>query len=182
MPVDEFGQSPVELLLAAEDHVLFLEVGGKAQPVELRPRGQCAADVPGVGGAADGPVHQVQGVGDGIEHHPGAAEDAGPLADGAGQAVPVAVHLEGRFALAVDLVFAFFKNRVVHDFSLGQPIGSPLRMGLGAGVWGRPPAKKPLAPFPNSSQSTKYSLAGPPFSSPSRMASMASSPSTPWYQ
>src|SRR3989339_1512256 len=31
-------------------------------------------------------------------------------------------------------------------------------------------------------QSTKYSFAGPPFSRPSRMASMASSPSTPWYQ
>ena len=110
MPVDEFDQGPVELCFAAEDHVHFLEVGGEAQAVEFRPRGQGPPDVPGVGGAADGAVHQVQGIGDGVEHHPGAAEDAGPLAHRPGQAVLVAVHLKGRLALAVDLVLPFFKN------------------------------------------------------------------------
>ena len=126
MPVDEFGQGLVELALAAEDHVHFLEVGGKAQAVEFRPRRQGAPDVPGVGGAADGAVHQVQGIGDGVEHHPGAAEDAGPLAHRPGQALPVAVHLEGRFALAVDLVLTFFENGVIHELTLGRPTGSPL--------------------------------------------------------
>ena len=132
VPVDEFVQGPVELGLAAEDHVHFLEVGGKAQAVEFRPRGQGAPDVPGIGGAADGAVHQVQGVGDGVEHHPGAAEDAGPLAHRPGQALPVAVHLEGRLALAVDLVLTFFENGVIHQFTLGRPTGSPLL----SGDWG----------------------------------------------
>jgi hypothetical protein len=71
-------------------------------------------------------VDQVQGIGDGVEHHPGAAEDAGPLTYRPGQGLPVALHLEGLGALAVDLVLAFFKNGVIHDFSLGRPTGSPL--------------------------------------------------------
>ena len=125
VPVDEFSQGPVELGLAAEDHIHFLEVGGKTQTVEGRPRRQGAPDVPGIGGAADGAVHQVQGVGDGVEHHPGAAEDAGPLAHCPGQTLPVAVHLEGRFALAVNLGLAFCKNGVIHQPALGRPTGSP---------------------------------------------------------
>ncbi len=150
MPVDEFGQGPVELVFAAEDHVHLLEVGGKAQPVEFRPRGQGPPDVPGVGGAADGAVHQVQGVGDGVEHHPGAAEDAGPLAHRPGQALPVALHLEGRLALAVDLVLAFFKNGVLHDLSSGdQRVAPP----YGIEGWGLEPSAP--GPLLQSSQPTR---------------------------
>ncbi len=177
VPVDEFDQGLVELLFPAEDHVHFLKVGGKAQAVQLRPRRQRPPDVPGVGGAADGAVHQVQGVGDGVEHHPGAAEDAGPLAHRPGQALPVAIHLEGRFALAVDLVLAFFKNGVLHDLSSGDPTGRPSIRKLGDGVWSR----RPLPSSPDRLNPPDSPWPGRLFQA-SRMASMASSPSTSWYQ
>ena len=85
---DEFEQCRFELFLAAEDHIHFLEVGGKAVAMKLRSAGQCAADVPGVSGAANGPVHDVQRVGNRIQHHARTAEDAGALADGAGERWP----------------------------------------------------------------------------------------------
>ena len=84
--VDQFDERLVELLRAAEDHVLLLQVGGEAQPVQFRARGERAADVPGVGRAADRAVDEVHGVGDRVEHHPRSAEDARPLAHRAGQA------------------------------------------------------------------------------------------------
>jgi hypothetical protein len=67
------------------------------------PEDKGPANIPGVGRTADGPVDQVQGVGDRVEHHPRAAEHAGPLADRAGQAVLAAGHLKGGAALAVNL-------------------------------------------------------------------------------
>lgn len=114
MPVDEFHQRLIKLILCPEDHIHFLEVGAEAQAVQLRARRQGAPDVPGVGGAADGAVHQVQGIGDGIEHHPGAAEDAGPLAHCPGQGLLVALQGKGRFALAMDLILPLFINRRFH--------------------------------------------------------------------
>ena len=67
----------------------------RSSAVQFRARGERSADVPGVGRAADGAVDQVQGVGDGIEHHPRSAEDAGPLAHRPGQAGLVAGHVDG---------------------------------------------------------------------------------------
>ena len=108
--VDQLAQGLVELGLAAEDDVLLAEVGGEAQAVELRSRRERAADVPGVGRAADRAVDQVDGVGDGVEDHPRAAEDAGALADRAGHAVLLAGHRERLLAGAVDLGFAGVEN------------------------------------------------------------------------
>ena len=54
--------------------------------MQLRAAGESAANVPGVGGAADGPMDDVQSVADWIEHHARAAEHAGALADGTGSA------------------------------------------------------------------------------------------------
>ena len=107
VPVDQLDQGRMELFLAAEDHVYFLEIGGKRQPVQLRARRQGAADIPGVDRTADGAVDQVQGVGNGVEHHPGAAEHAGPLAHRPGQAVLVAINVKGRIPLAMDLCGPF---------------------------------------------------------------------------
>ena len=101
--VDQLDQRRVELLLAAVDHVRLAQVGGKAQAVQFRPGGERAADVPGVGRAADRAVDQVHGVGDRIEHHARAAEHARPLADRAGQALLLAGHGERLGARLVDL-------------------------------------------------------------------------------
>ena len=95
MRVDQLAQGGVELLLAAVDHVHLAQVGGEAEPVKLRPGRECAANVPGIGGAADRPVNDVQGVGDGIEHHARAAEDAGALAHRPGRRSAFAVELQG---------------------------------------------------------------------------------------
>ena len=111
---DEFFQGGVELLFAAEDHVDFLEIGGEAQAVQFRPRGESAADVPGIGGTANGAMDQVQSIGYGVEHHPRAAEHAGPLAHGAGRTVPVAAELEALAPFAVNLFSAFFQNGGIH--------------------------------------------------------------------
>ena len=62
--------------------------------MQFRAGGQCPADIPGVGRAADRAVDQVHGVGDRVEHDARAAEHAGPLADRPGQAVLFAFHLE----------------------------------------------------------------------------------------
>ena len=59
--------------------------------MQLRPRRERAADVPGVGRTADGPVDEVQGIGDGVEHHARAAEDARPLAHAAGHRLAIAL-------------------------------------------------------------------------------------------
>jgi hypothetical protein len=123
---DEFAQGGLELGLAAEDDVHLLQVRGEAQAVQLRARGDGAADVPGVGGAADGAVHEVQGVGYGVEHHPRAAEHAGALADRAGQARAVAGHGEGLFADAVDLAFSFFEYVLAHGVLLGEAVSGLL--------------------------------------------------------
>ena len=55
-------------------------------------------------------MDQMQGIGDGIEHHPRAAEDAGPLADRTGQAVLVAVKFEWGGTFSVDLFGSFFEE------------------------------------------------------------------------
>ena len=125
MPFDQLAQGGEQLLLAAEDDVTLLQVGGEGQPVQFRAGRQRAADVPGVDRAADGPVHQVDRIGDRVEHHPRAAEHAGPLADRAGQAVLVADDGKGGFALDHDLTFPFLQCCCVH--------GSLL---VGVGVFG----------------------------------------------
>ena len=115
--VDQFDQRPVELLLAAVDHVAFLQIGGEAQPVQFRSRRERAADVPRVGRAADGAVDQVYGVGDGIKDHARSAEHAGPLADRSGQARLLAGHGERLGAGLVNLRFAGFEDGE-HEWSV----------------------------------------------------------------
>jgi len=110
MPVDQLDQGRVELLLAAEYHVHLLQVGGKGEPVQFGAGGEGAANIPGIDCAADGAMHQMQGVGDGVEHHPRTTENAGPLADCPGQALLVAVDGKGLFPFAVDLILAFFED------------------------------------------------------------------------
>ena len=66
--VDQLDERFVKLLFAAVDDIHLLEVGRKAEPVQLRSRRNRSPDVPGVGGATDGAVHDVNGVGYRIEH------------------------------------------------------------------------------------------------------------------
>ena len=108
--VDQFDQRLVQLLRPAEDHVLLLQVGAEAQPMQFRARGERSANVPRVGRAADRAMHDVQGVGDRVQHHPRAAEDARPLAHGPGQAGLVAGHVERPLALLMHLVLASFED------------------------------------------------------------------------
>ena len=89
---DEFEQRGFEFFLAAEDHVHFLQVGGKTVAMQLRAAGQRAANVPGVSRAADRPVDDVQRVGNRIQHHARTAENTGALADRAGDAGLAAGH------------------------------------------------------------------------------------------
>jgi len=110
MPVDEFDQGVVELFLAAEDDVGLLHVRGKAQAVQFRPGRKRTPDIPGVDRAADGAMHQMQGVGNGIKHHPRAAEHAGPLAHRPGQAILVALHGKGGFPGAVYRILSFLQH------------------------------------------------------------------------
>jgi len=117
---DKFEQGGLELFFAAEDDILFLQISGETEAMQLGARGKGAPDVPGINGAANGTVHEVQGVGDGIEHHPRAAEHTGPLGNGPGQALPVAGQLEGPFALAVDLIPSFFENGLFHVGSFAR--------------------------------------------------------------
>ncbi len=63
----EFLDGAVELLLAAEDHVVLQHLGGEAATVYLGVGGTRAAVVPGVSGAGDGTVHQVNDVSYGHE-------------------------------------------------------------------------------------------------------------------
>jgi hypothetical protein len=58
----------------------------------------------------------MHGIGDGVKHHPGPAEHAGPLAHGARQAFPVAGHLVRLFALAVNLIRSFFEYEIFHGW------------------------------------------------------------------
>ena len=116
--VDQFAERGVQLLFAAVHHVQLLHIGREAQPVQLRPRRQRAPYVPGVGGAADRPMHNVQGVGDGIQYDARAAEDAGALAHRTSHALLLAVELEGL---------------------LPDPSGTPAA---------RAPVKYPPSPFP----------------------------------
>jgi hypothetical protein len=84
MALDQLEQGAFEFLFTAKNYIHLLQIGGKRETVELRPRGQGTANIPGVNGAADGAMDQMKGIGNGIKHHPGAAENAGTLADGAG--------------------------------------------------------------------------------------------------
>ncbi len=62
-------------------------------------------------------MHQMQGIGNGIEHNPRAAEHAGPLADCPGKAVFIADDVEGLFAFDMNLIFPFFQQCSAHNFS-----------------------------------------------------------------
>jgi hypothetical protein len=53
----------------------------------------------------------MQRVGDGVKHHPGTAEDTGPLADRAGQTLGFTFYLKGLIALLVNLSFPLFEYR-----------------------------------------------------------------------
>ena len=92
---DEFEQPGFEFLLAAEDHVHFLKIGGETLAMELGAAREGAANVPGVGGAANRPVDNVQRVGDGIQNHARATKHTGALADRTGDTGLVAGHLGG---------------------------------------------------------------------------------------
>ena len=78
--------------------------------MELRTRREGAPDIPGIDSAADGAVHQVQCVRDGVEHHAGATEHAGALRDRPGQGVAVAGHINWTGSGAEHLVLTFFKD------------------------------------------------------------------------
>ena len=78
---DAFVDGSGQFLFAAEDDVCFPEIGGIAVTVAFITAGQAATDIPGVAGTADGTVHNMEGIGDGIQDHAGPAVNAGPLAD-----------------------------------------------------------------------------------------------------
>ena len=61
---------------AAHNHILFVKIGGKAEPVEGRAGADAAAVIPRAARAADGAVHQVRDVGDGQERYLRAVEGA----------------------------------------------------------------------------------------------------------
>jgi len=86
--------------------------------MELGTRGKGPADVPGVGGASDRAVDEMEGVGYGVEDHPGTAEHAGPLAYRTGQTLPVAGEGKGLLALSVDLVRPFLEYDGFHGSRL----------------------------------------------------------------
>ena len=103
----QLDQAIVQFFFSTLYDIHFAQVGGETEPMQLRPGRQSAANVPCIGRTADGAVDQVQGVGDGVEYHSRAAEYAGPLADGSGQALFLAGHIERPLALAVNLLSAF---------------------------------------------------------------------------
>ena len=108
--IDQLAKRRIQLFLAAANHVHFLQIGGEAQAMQLRAGRTCAADVPGVGSASDGPVDNVQSVRDGIEHDPRAAKNARPLADRARHALFFAVDQEGLFTLSIYLTLALLQK------------------------------------------------------------------------
>jgi hypothetical protein len=54
-------------------------------------------------------MHKMQGIGNGIEHHPRSAEDTGPLAYRPGQTVFIAHQGKGLFPGAMDLLVSICK-------------------------------------------------------------------------
>ena len=50
----------------AKDDVFFLQIGGKTVAKKFGPAGEAAANIPGVAGAADGPVNDMKGIGNGV--------------------------------------------------------------------------------------------------------------------
>ena len=108
--VDQLHQSPVQFLLAPENHVLLSQVGRETHAVQLGARGEGPANVPRIGRAPDRTVDQVYGVGDRVEHDPRPAKNAGALAHRPGQALPLAGHRERLGAFLVDLRFAGFED------------------------------------------------------------------------
>ena len=91
---DEPTQGRFQTLLAAEHHFALAHVSRTTNAMKLWPRGQGATNVPGVGRAPHGTVHQMKRVRDGIEHDARAAEGARPLADRSGRARLVAVECD----------------------------------------------------------------------------------------
>ena len=75
----ELEDGAVELLLASEHHVVFEHLGGEAAAVEQGAAGARPPVVPGVAGAGDRPVYQVNDVGDRHENHAGPVVGAAPL-------------------------------------------------------------------------------------------------------
>ena len=84
VPRREVDDRAAELLLAAEDDVVLEHLRREPAPVQLRAARACAAVVPGVPGARDGAVHEVDRVGHGHEHDAGTVERAAPLGPLAG--------------------------------------------------------------------------------------------------
>src|ERR1039457_5596032 len=95
------------------DDVHLAQVRGKAQAVELRSGRESATNVPGISGAAQRSVNQVQRVRDWVQHHARPAENARALAYRTGRTLLVAVQLKEVFALSIHLPCAFFQD--VHD-------------------------------------------------------------------
>ncbi len=54
-------------------------------------------------------MHQMQGIGNGVEHHPRATEDTGPLAHRPGQTVFIAHQSKGLLSGAVNLLVSLCK-------------------------------------------------------------------------
>jgi hypothetical protein len=108
--LDQAGQRLVEFPLPAKDDFLLLQIGGKTQAMQLRPRRERPANIPGVGGAANRAMDQVQGIRNRIKHHPRAAKHTGALADRTGQAGFVASNFKRLCANFVNLGLALFEQ------------------------------------------------------------------------
>jgi hypothetical protein len=103
MQVNQFIEGFSQFFFATKDDVNFLEVGGKRKTVQLRAGGECPPDIPGVDGAADGAMYQMEGVGDGIEYNTGSTKNAGSLADRTSKTLLVAIQLKRSAAFDVNL-------------------------------------------------------------------------------
>ncbi|OPX77580.1 MAG: hypothetical protein A4E43_01209 [Methanosaeta sp. PtaB.Bin005] len=89
-PLRQITNGSCQLLLAAINDIQLRHVCGKAVLIEVRTGGGTPSDIPGIAGTADGAVHQMKGIGEGIEHYPGSGINACPLADGTSEALVAA--------------------------------------------------------------------------------------------
>jgi hypothetical protein len=109
--VNQFEERVIQFLLTAVDDILFLEVGRETDAVEFRSGGKRTANVPRVGRAPDGTMHQMKRVGDRVKDDPRPAEDAAALAHRPGHAFAVAIQAPGFGSLPVDLMTTFLQQR-----------------------------------------------------------------------
>jgi len=79
--VNQFQQCRFQLFFTTINDIHLLQIRGKTITMKLGAARQCPANIPGVGCAANGAMHQMQGVCNRIEHHPRTAENTRTLAD-----------------------------------------------------------------------------------------------------